>query len=78
MRKLVYWIADHLHDNPCYSIRGRRKKDVRGELASERCDASQYGKPRKVAIKYSDAFDLMAQLMSEGGAEYDISDDPAR
>jgi hypothetical protein len=71
--KLTYWIADHLHDHPCYSIRGRRRKDVKEQLVSGGYDRADFGKPRKVAIEYKDAFDLMNQLMQEGGAEYDRS-----
>ena len=65
--KLVYWIADNLTDHASYSIRAQTRKEAstkRTELGAE-----GYAPPRKVTITYTSAFDLMQQLLSEGGAE---------
>lgn len=67
MRKLTYWIAEHLNDASCYSIRRRLRHEVITEVKGDR--PWEYDKPRKVTIRYRDAFDLMFKLLREGGAE---------
>jgi len=67
LRKLVYWYARCKDDGNCYSLRGRRKRDV---VAALECtsDPSAYGPIVKVEVEYTDAFDLMMSYIGEGGA----------
>lgn len=74
-RRLIYWIADNLKDSPCFSIRERTRKAVNVELTTGGYGLVDFGKPRKVVIEYTDAFDLMRQLLSEDGAEHTESID---
>jgi hypothetical protein len=67
--KLTYWIADCLHDAPCYSVRERTRKEVVAEvkLIAGEANANAYGKPRKVVVEYTSAFGLMKSCLGEGG-----------
>ena len=73
MATLTYWIADHLNDAACYSIRHPTKKQVVAEVA-QRHNSYAFGPPRKVIITYTGAFNLMSQLTTEGGAEFSPED----
>ena len=67
--KLTYWIADNERDHSCYSIRAKTRKEVKARLATI-WNPKDFAEVRKVTIHYDNAFDLMAQLLQEGGAEY--------
>lgn len=65
MAKLIYWVAECLDDNPCYSIIGRTKKEVVARLAD--FDSESYAPVVKKEIFYKDAFDLFDWVTGEGG-----------
>jgi len=65
---LTYWIADCIDDSACYSLRSKTLTGVRATLAV-RPDVERFRAPRKVEINYVDAFDLVRQVLGEGGAE---------
>lgn len=66
MRKFTYWVCRQEHDAECYNLRARTKK----EAAAQRARQHQPGRftvPFKVQVEYTDLFDLVDQLLSEGG-----------
>lgn len=69
--KLTYWIADCWDDAVCYSLRAKTKKECNAlrEEKHQQEGRYNYGPPRKVVIEYADGFDLVDQLLCEGGAE---------
>ncbi len=62
--KLTYWLAECLNDSTAYNIRRKTRRAVTNILADH--DRSRYGPVRKVAVEYSDGFDLLNQCMGEG------------
>ena len=70
--KLVYWKIDHKNDNNIYSIRAKTKKDAIEQFKEDEYPNSfmefdeDFARVEKIVIYYSDAFDLMEQLLSEG------------
>lgn len=65
--KLVYWKARVLRDRDNYSIRARTRKEA--ERLRDTGGSEYYDKPVKVTITYTDAFDLVQQLLGEGYPE---------
>jgi hypothetical protein len=68
MRTLIYWVADCMTDSHAYSIRGKTRRDVTA-LRALATKVTDYDKPRKVTVKFEDAFDLVRQALGEGGIE---------
>ena len=68
MATLVYWIAVCKDDRPAYSIRARTRKEcmaLRERTGSDH--EKRYTRPVKVTVVYKDAFDLVQNLLGEGG-----------
>lgn len=71
MAKLNYWVAECLHDHPCYSIIGKTKKEVISKLKTYGYSCADFGVlyefPVKKEIFYRDAFHLFDWATGEGG-----------
>ena len=74
--KLTYWVSKCLSDDRLYSVRGRRRKDVVAELETMglgpdggQCGDGNFGPVTKVAVEYSDAFDLLESAMGDSISE---------
>lgn len=66
MKKLTYWVAEHLYDNSdVYSIIGKTKKEVMAQLAD--MTKSDYAPVVKKELRYRNAFDLFEWVTGEGG-----------
>lgn len=65
MARLIYWVAECLDDNPCYSIIGRTKKEVVAKTS--KYQNGEYAPIVKREIFYEDAFDLFDWATGEGG-----------
>ena len=63
--KLTYWYAARLNDADCYSIITKTKREAQHLV--EAWGPDEYGPIEKRVIEYLDAFDLFAQVSSEGG-----------
>ena len=66
--KVTYWYSRCPHDNNCYSVRERTKRDAQKSIA-EAYRPESWPKPMKVQVQYNGAFDLVEQLLGEGGVE---------
>ena len=70
MRKLTYWVAPHLTDSDCYSIRAKTRRECKARREAAGGDQRDidlcYGKPKKVTVEFEDAFDLLEMCLSEG------------
>jgi hypothetical protein len=82
-RTARWWVADCLDDHRCYSIRARTRREVVALLQSMGCQPcgpagspcwvdgdnhARFAAIRKIEVPYTDTFDLIFQLLSEGGA----------
>lgn len=61
---LVYWVARIKNDNACYNCRGRTMDEVLEQIKGQE---ERYEIPRLITIKYHGVFDLVFQLLGEGG-----------
>ena len=63
MKKLTYWVAACLYDDPCYNLRYRTKREI--VKAVERFSTLHvYAKPVKIIVEYNDAFSLVNTVLS--------------
>ena len=76
--KLTYWKVQCKNDNNIYSIRAKTKKDAIEQFKEDESPSSfmeldeDFARVEKIVIYYSDAFDLMEQLLSEGSPDFYI------
>ena len=63
--KLTYWACKSIDDSDCYSIVAKTKREANEKRDEQGAD--RYASAVKCVIDYTDAFDLMDMLTSEGG-----------
>jgi len=66
---LTYWVCPNAQSRS-YSIRARTKAECE-YLRKESGIKEDFDPPQKVVIHYKDDFDLLNQLLGEGGREPD-------
>ncbi len=76
-RRMTYWCSAQGNDHQCYNFRAKTKKEVL-EFLKTAYDPSEWTKPFKVIFEYTNQFDLVCQLLGEGGSMaemYSVPDD---
>lgn len=79
-KTLRYWVAVCLDDRSAYNIRARTRKACNKQRDKD--GRKRFGKPAKVEIPYTDAFDLVCAVLGEGGnheallGDYGPQDEP--
>ena len=69
--KLVYWIAICTDDSSAYNIRATTRKECKRLLEKHRAGggASYSDNIKRVEVHYTSGFDLIDQVLAEGGIE---------
>ena len=69
-RTLTYWVAKCLTDSDSYSIRAKTRTEV---LKDTNYNTTDYAKPIKVQVHYTDAMDLLKWCLGEGRAMWETA-----
>ena len=76
MKKLTYWVALCTRDSDRFSIRAKTKKEVVAILNSDNYRGDKgFDPPKKVTVEYEDAFDLVAQCLTESSNYWEYTGD---